>query len=105
MGGETDRHDNHAQAGSAQTPTTISLFSSSLSLSFFHYTYTSTISFHTQLSIIITKATIKIMVKRPPSSQSTCSSEYELKPDIESDDENENNEKVKSRPPTKKSEG
>jgi hypothetical protein len=40
------------------------------------------------------------MVKRPPSSQSTCSSEYELKPDIESDDEKDDN--VKSKAPTKK---
>ena len=32
------------------------------------------------------------MVKRPPNSQSTCSSEYELKPDIESDDNDDENE-------------
>lgn len=33
-----------------------------------------------------------IMVKRPPNSQSTCSSEYELKPDIESDENDDENE-------------
>ena len=80
----------------ARTKTTKSLFRSlyfSLDTIYIYISYqTYHISGLRYTTILLVLKYETIMVKRPPNSQSTCSSEYELKPDIESDDNDDENE-------------